>query len=144
MKTPNDSLTAIPAALAESLAKAAPSICFLVSRDIDESYKWDGDGPDPRDEGFDPYDVDVTARIIVRGQIVQGSASLGGCYFRSDEPTGEIHGYLVQMLGEALENLSRTLSRNFFAGRAFEEVEAAHAFVREELHRRYAEQMAAR
>ena len=144
MKTPNDSLTALPVALAEGLAKAAPSICFLVSRGIDEGYTWDGDGPDPRNDGFDPYDVDVTARFIVRDKIVQGSASLGGCYFRSDEPTGEIHGYLVQMIEEALENLSRALSRNFFAGRAFEEVEAAHAFIREELRRRYAEQMAAR
>jgi hypothetical protein len=106
MKTnPPANLCAIPQPYADQLAALAPSIAFSVSRAADHYHSWDGDGPDPRDEGFDPCNVTVTARAIVRGQILEESAHLGGSYFRHDEPTGDVHGYLLQMLEEAAAGL---------------------------------------
>lgn len=113
MKTPPaSSLTAIPAPYAEDLATVAPSIVFEVSRSLDPYHSWDGDGPDPRDDGFSPYDIDVTAETIVRGKRVQGAASLGDSYFRPTEPTGDIHGYLLQLLDNAAKDLRKVLKQN--------------------------------
>ena len=107
----NKSLTALPSEIAARLAVLAPSIAFSVSREIDENYRWDGGGEDPCENGFDAYNVTVTASTILDGQIVEESAHLGGSYFLPDEPTGEIHGYLLQMLEEAAQDLCDTLSR---------------------------------
>ena len=104
MKTipPNPDKVEADKLLAE-LRELAPSIVFSVSREIDNSYRWDGDGQDPAKDGFDAYDVTVTASAIVKGELIEGNDYLGGSYFLSDEPTGMIHGYLPQMLAEALK-----------------------------------------
>lgn len=77
-----------------------------MSRSIDPSYRWDGDGPDPVDDGFDAYDVTVTAGAIVSGKLIEGEAFMGGSYYRPDEPTAELGGYLNQMLIEAVDRLA--------------------------------------
>jgi hypothetical protein len=92
------------------LRKVAPSISFAVSWTEDPHYHWDGDGPDPGYDGFVAYDVDVYARAILGGKMVEGRQSLGGVYERPEhypDYDPDIHGYLVQMLEEALEDLQK-------------------------------------
>lgn len=138
-----DSLTAIPSEIAARLAILAPCIAFSVSREIDENYRWDGDGPDPRENGFDAYDVTVTARTIVDGQIVEGENCLGGSYFQDDEPTGKIHGYLLQMLAEAVCDLRDSLSRSGnHTGQSKEQLNAALAYITDAMQKAYDAQRA--
>lgn len=93
------------------LVVTRPDIAVSVTRSHDETFRWDGDGPDPEEEGFLPHDVDVTARCIRNGKMYEGTASLGGSYFQPEEFTGEIHGYLPQMLEEAVKDLDAALPR---------------------------------
>ena len=136
-------LTAIPSEIAARLATFAPSISFSVSREIDENYRWDGDGEDPAENGFDAYTITVTARAIIDGQIVEGENSLGGSYFQDDEPTGEIHGYLLQMLAEAAKDLCDTLSRRgWYSGERLEQLADARCYIRQAMRAAYDAQMA--
>lgn len=41
-----------PEAIFTELKKIAPSIAFSVRREEDSNYRWDGDGPDPAEEGY--------------------------------------------------------------------------------------------
>jgi len=93
--------------ICERLKRIAPNVVFQSSRDPDQTFRWDGDSPDPSEEGYLPYDVTVTARAIVRGELIEGNAYLGGSYYKPDEPIGSIHGYLPQMLQEAAAELLR-------------------------------------
>ena len=136
-------LTAIPSEIAARLATLAPSISFSVSREIDENYRWDGDGEDPAENGFDAYNVTVTARAIVDGQIVEGENSLGGSYFQDDEPTGEIHGYLLQMLEEATQDLCDSLSRaGGYGGQRLNQLADVRAYLSNAMRAAYDAQMA--
>ena len=94
-------------AFIESLKKTRPEVAITVSRQIDPYFTWDGDGPDPAEEGYEPYDVTVTAITIKNGVLYTGTSVLGGSYFQSNEPSGEIHGYLHQMVEEALKELDK-------------------------------------
>ena len=96
----------------EALRLARADVAITVSRTVDECFVWDGDGPDPIDEGFQAYDVDVVASTIRDGKLIEGRASLGGSYYQDDEPLGEIHGYLPQMVEEAIEELDLEVSRS--------------------------------
>lgn len=87
-----------------------PDVAIHVSRLYDPSCQWDGDGPDPEEDGFSPYDVSVTVYAIRAGRLYEAEATLGGSYFRDDEEIGEIHGYYPQMLEEALEELDEQLA----------------------------------
>ena len=141
----SDSITAIPAEIFDRLAQFAPSVSFTVSRDIDHGFVWDGDGEDPCKNGFDAYNVTVTARVIVGRQIVEGRNSLGGSYFLPDEPTGEIHGYLLQMLAGAAEDLCDTLSqRGLYCGERLEQLANVRCYVRQAMRAAYDAQMAGR
>jgi len=115
--------TTTSALLLTALARLAPSIALSVSREIDEAFRWDGDGPDPRLDGFDPYDVTVTARAIIGGAVVEGNDYLGGCYFKPDEDSEDIHGYLPQMITAALDDLESrgalSVSRELINARAY-------------------------
>lgn len=82
-----------------------PAIAIIVSRRFDPYYRWDGDGPDPSEDGFDAYDVTVKAISIKGGRLIEGASTLGGSYFADDEPLDDVHGYLPQMVEEALEEL---------------------------------------
>lgn len=95
----------------EDLKKSHPDIAIRVTRTLDESFQWDGDGPDPAEDGYLPYDVDVDAIRIRKGVVLTGTASLGGSYFTPDEPTGEVHGCLPQMIKEAMHNLAMEVMR---------------------------------
>lgn len=83
----------------------APNVVFIATRDPDPDYVWDGDGPDPIDDDFEAYNVDVTVNTVVDGKAFEAVASLGGCYFKDDEPIDDLHGYLPQKLEEAASEL---------------------------------------
>lgn len=118
---------------------------FSVSRELDPNFVWDGDGPDPQEEGFNPYDVTVACRTVINGEQVEGESYLGGCYFQPDEPIGEIHGYLTQMVEEALDDL---VSEPIFAQLSHhdryrhlpEEIAAAQAVLKSKSEQDYAAQ----
>jgi hypothetical protein len=95
--------------LIERLRVERPDVAIVVSRTIDMNFQWDGDGPDPAEDGLEPYDVEVAAITIRRGVVYEGTDHLGGSYFAHDEPIGEVHGYLKQMVLEALEELAVVL-----------------------------------
>lgn len=95
----------------ENLRKTRPDVAIEVIWTVDETYQWDGDGPDPETEGLLPYDVDVTARAIRYGLLIEGTDSLGGVY--SDDggkSDPEINGYLDGLVDRALKELDRQLA----------------------------------
>lgn len=93
----------------EELKVSRPDIVVTVTRELDPYFVWDGDGPNPEEDGFSAYTVDVNARTIRNGEIIIGGSSLGGSYYLDDEPIGEIHGYLPQMIAEAIEEMDEQL-----------------------------------
>jgi hypothetical protein len=124
-----------PSKIFAKLRSIAPSILFQVKWEEDRYFRWDGDGPDPRERGYDPHDVDVSATAIVKGQEVQGEASLGGVYDKPDKKDPDIHGYLPQMLEEAASKLSDSLPGG--SGRLIDEVQAACEYLKRVLKLRY-------
>ena len=91
--------------IVERLKIIAPLIAFSVSRTKDDTFKWDGSAPDPEDLGYSAYTIDVFARTIANGVLVEGRSSLSGSYFKPDEEPRNIHGYLSSMLLDASEDL---------------------------------------
>ena len=87
------------------LRTVAPSLLFSVRWDEDDNFLWDGEGPDPREEGYIPHDVTVVAEAIVNGELREGKAYLGGVYEKFGKRDPDIHGYLLQMLYDALKDL---------------------------------------
>ncbi len=90
----------------ELLKESRPDIAITVSWEPDHYFSWDGDGEDPRNDGYDPHNVTVTASVIRNGELIQSHAYLGGCYSKNggeDDP--EISGYLDQLVNEAVEGL---------------------------------------
>ena len=94
----------------EALRLTRPDVAIIVSRESDGSFVWDGDGPDPTEEGYDAYDVDVVACTIHKGELIEGRASLGGSYYLPDEPLADVHGYLPQMVDEAVGEMDKALA----------------------------------
>jgi len=92
-------------AIFRELKRIAPNISFAVDWEADPGFKWDGDGPDPRDEGYVPYDVKVSATTIIHGEEYDGKEYLGGVYDKPDEKDLDVHGYLPQMLLEAVDEM---------------------------------------
>jgi hypothetical protein len=93
----------------EQLRAHDPGVAIVVSRQPDPSFVWDGDGPDPVEDGFSAYDVTVQAIRVLDGRRIIGEAHLGGSYYRLGEPTGEINGYLPQMIDEAVHELGHAM-----------------------------------
>lgn len=87
------------------LSKIAPSIIFNSIYIPDDNYVWDGDGPDPREEGYETFNVDVGAKTIMHGRMFEGHDYLGGVYGKHGEFDAEIDGYLYQMVEAALNDL---------------------------------------
>lgn len=121
-----------PEKIFHELKRIAPSIVFSVSRTEDEDSKWDGDGPDPAEEGFVAYNVEVTAMAIVKGEEIEGVTYLGGSYDKPGEQDPDIHGYLPQMLDDALDDMVGTLS-----GLLLRQAKAAKKYLRDAMKRRY-------
>lgn len=95
-----------------ALSLTRPDVAIEVTRSADVNFIWDGDGTDPVEEGFYAYDVAVTAFAIRNGKMLTGSAYLGGCYLKPDEPIAEVHGYLPQMVEEATNDLDEAITQH--------------------------------
>lgn len=95
--------------LIEALRTERPDVAIRVTKELDDTYVWDGDGPDPADDGFAAYTVKVEAITIRNGKAYTGTAYLGGSYYKYGEPVDLIHedvgGYLPQLIDEALKEL---------------------------------------
>lgn len=117
------------------LKELAPLVAFTVTHAPDHYFSWDGDGPDPRDEGYDPHDVTVSAATIHAGTVATGENYLGGHYIKPGEPDPEISGYLPQMLDEAADELTAALPA---AHPARPQLAAVVAFLSQEMRDRYA------
>lgn len=118
-----------------ALRRIAPNIAFSVEHTEDPNYRWDGDGPDPAEDGYVAYDVDVFARAIEGGEIVEGQDSLGGVYEIPGEFDPDIGGYLPQMLAGAIDELKSEVR-----GPLREQALAADKFMDEVSHAISAEQ----
>ena len=53
-----------------------PDVAITVSRKIDPGVRWDGDAPDPKEDGYDAYEITVTARAICNGILYEGNACI--------------------------------------------------------------------
>lgn len=94
-----------PEAIFRELKRIAPNIAFSVDWTEDPNFKWDGDGPDPRDQGYLFYDVEVNAKTIIHGEEYEGKKYLGGVDGKPDEQDPDVHGYLPQMLQGAVADM---------------------------------------
>jgi len=115
----------------------APNIAFGMSREEDPDFVWDGDGPDPREEGATAYDVYIRAEAVVDGEHIEGHASLGGHLLMPGESDDDISGYLPQMLEEAAEELETQAT-----GAVKKQAKAAREYLKKVLRARYKEQRA--
>jgi hypothetical protein len=118
------------------LKEFAPSVAFQVGRTADRDFRWDGDGPDPRDEGYVPYDVEVSATAIVEGEVFRESANLGGSYMKPEEFDLDVHGYLPQMLLEAAVKLFKQQVEGW-SPQIERELEAAVHYLKKVMRERY-------
>src|SRR3990167_1328629 len=132
-------MNSTPSAIFAQLKKIAPNISFKVSRSPDHNFRWDGDGPDPAEDGYVAYDVDVYARTIIDGEVVEGRQSLGGSYDKPGEFDSDIHGYLPQMLEEAATELAGELKGD--AAPLLRQLAEAKKYLKQVLSSRYASSM---
>lgn len=78
----------------------------------------------PREEGLSPYNVTVSASVIVNGALITGNAYLGSCWEDPCAFDQDVHGYLPQMIDEALDDLSGALARTVTANGSLCEMNA--------------------
>jgi len=96
--------------LLDELKQKRPEVSVRVTWEIDPYYEWDGDGELLED--MIAHNVDVKALTIINGVLLEGVASLGGCYSNEDgSHDPEIHGYFPQLLEEALEDLDSQIAK---------------------------------
>lgn len=109
MKTPTQTNTDHDLRLA-ALAKAAPFIAVETIWSHDDSARWDFEDPSMQEDDYQAWQSEVKVSAIVAGQMVSGSAYLGGTWEKfGDNPresNPDISGYFPQMLDEALEELA--------------------------------------
>lgn len=122
--------------LLDTLAKIAPAITFNVAREYDPHFRWDGDGPDPVEEGYLPHDVTVYATAGNR----EGIASMVGHYQKPGE-VDDLGGYLPQMLEEAVNALAMEIQGDSFYKTAERDIAVAVRYLKREMAERYAKQM---
>lgn len=88
------------------LKKVAPNIAIKTEWEEDPNFVWDGDGPDPVEDGYVAHTVDVLAQAVVDGEVITGRSSLGGTYAKPGKPDADIGGYFAQMVQEAVGELA--------------------------------------
>lgn len=119
--------------IVRKLDEIAPDVGIVTKWEEDPSYRWDGEGPDPREEGYVPHDVWVIAEAWDRGRKFQGQDVLGGVYEKPGSRDPMIHGYFYQMLDQALGKLAaKDLPRRLRL-----QVAAARRYVWDEMERIY-------
>lgn len=121
------------------LKELAPFVAFLVATSDDPDARWDGDGPNPEEEGWEPKQVDVIASTVYQGNVLTGEAHMCGHYVHPDHPDLDLGGYLPQMLEEAANELAEQI-RSETPQR--KQLRAVHAFLKQEMRERYNAQRA--
>jgi hypothetical protein len=105
------------AELIEQLRTERPDVTVSVTWEHDPYCAWDGDGPDPEEDGLVAHDVCVSVRAIRRGELVEGTAYLGACFSPLGGPhCPEVDGYFPQLLEEALQELDEGLKEKSTEG----------------------------
>lgn len=88
-----------------------PSVCIEAIWSADANAKWDIEDDSLDRDDFTAWQSEVRASAIIAGQMLSGSAYLGGTWEKfgdnPNESNPEISGYLPQMLEEALRELGR-------------------------------------
>jgi hypothetical protein len=126
--------------LYERLADIAPHVAFSASLEPDIDNVWDGDGPDPENEGMEAVEVRVSAQAIVNGWLYEGEAHLCGHYVYPGDLPDDISGYLPQKLEEAAKELLEQVEDPIIR----DELTKALAMIDQEMTDRYNAQMAER
>ena len=88
-----------------------PDVAISVEREIDTYAFWNEkefDGPKP--DGVYPYTFTVTAATIRNGTMYTGQGTLSASWCAADEQDDDIHGYLPDMIDEALGELDKKLA----------------------------------
>lgn len=93
--------------LLESMRDIAPHVRIEIIKELDPFFEWDGDSPDPALSGLVCYQVEIKAICITQGFMEEHSAYLGGCYDKPGAYCPDIHGYLPQLIDDALEGLAK-------------------------------------
>jgi hypothetical protein len=121
----------------EQLVKLAPSIEFSVawSEDNDLGSLWDSEWGERGDK--EPYTADVFARAIVQGKMLEGTASLGGCWETPGDFDEDINGYLPQMLEEATCDLLSAMADHGGDGAISMQVLEVLTFLKKEMKDRW-------
>lgn len=129
--------------LQKRLCSTAPSVCIETIWEHDGDATWDIEDPtlDPAD--FNPWRSEVRASAIINGELVHGSAYLGGTWEKyGDHPSKsnpEISGYELQMTEEALRDLARQVPSD--RREIHDEILWACIIVEKKMKERYDEQM---
>lgn len=120
--------------LQAKLKELAPNVAFDVQLTPDHDFRWDGDGPDPEDDGYTAHDVEIAALAVHQGNMLSGESSMGGHYVNPDKPDPDLGGYLPQMLQEAGETLAQQLPDN---DPKRDELRKVYDFLKQEMRDRY-------
>jgi len=118
----------------KSLNRVAPNIAFALEYTEDPNFVWDGDGPDPSEEGFVAYNIKACAMTVGKGEFMEGCNYLGGCYEKPGHFDPDIGGYLPQVLEAAVSELAtvKGLPENLR-----KQTEAASKWLKNEMRRLY-------
>ena len=121
------------------IKRIAPNVAITITREYDPYYQWVGDAPDESHSGHLPYTVAVKATAIIRGELVEALDALCGCHYHPDEELGDVHGYLPDMITQAVNVLLKRAKHRFPDSQslanaaALNELEAACGAIKAEL-----------
>jgi len=122
--------------LQKRLSILMPSVAIETIWEPDPDAQWDVDSATLKRSDFRAWQSEVRATAVVNGELVSGSAYLGGTWEKLGthpaESNPEISGYELQKTDEAIRELS-ALAPNLKVGGAL-------AFIKSELKHRYDEQ----
>lgn len=122
--------------IVRTLRQLAPSVGYDVSWEEDESFVWDGEGPNPMTEGYVAHNVYVIIQVIMEGHLYRLTETLGGVYDKPGEEDPEIHGYLPQML----EEVTARMMKREMPSPLLAQLRAAHQYLKEVLKIRHKRQ----
>jgi len=132
-----------PETIFRTLERVAPHVHFDVERSVDRDASWDGDGPDPEEEGYVAYQYRVSANTILNGKRVEGDAGLSGTYELPGKHDPDIGGYLPQLLQEAVDELMLRfthISSKKWPESLTREILDAHAYLKHVMRERHSKQ----
>ncbi len=95
-----------PKGILSALRRIAPNVSIETNWSEDADFIWDGEGPDPAEEGYFPHTVEVAVTVETDdGETFSGVDFLGGTYARPGVEDPNVSGYFPQMLEMAFKDL---------------------------------------